>query len=91
MLHVPTIKPVNEKEIEEYCFAHEQVVTIENHQIVTSLGSLVSEIVSNVGNGLRITRMGIPNQWPPGGTLPFIREQLQLDANQLAVRIKDVL
>lgn len=88
ILHVPTLKPVNEKEIAEYCFAHDQVVTVENHQIVTGLGSLVTEIVCNKGRGPRITRLGIPNQWAPGGTLPYIREQLALDAEQLAARIK---
>ena len=91
LLHVPTIKPVNEEEIAEYCFAHDQVVTIENHQIVTGLGGLVAEIVSNIGRGPRITRLGIPNRWAPGGTLPYIRQQLGLDANQLADRIKGVL
>lgn len=91
LLHVPTIKPVNEKEIANFCFSHDQVVTVENHQIVTGLGSLVAEIVSDIGGGPRITRLGIPNQWAPGGTLPYIREQLQLDADQLARRIKDVI
>jgi transketolase len=90
LLHVPTIKPVNEKEIADYCFAHSQVVTIENHQIVTGLGSLVAEIVSGIGGGPRITRLGIPNRWAPGGTLPYIRQQLALDADQLAQRIAEV-
>jgi len=88
LLHVPTIKPVSESEIVEYCFAHDQVVTIENHQIVTGLGSLVTEIVSNIGRGPRITRLGIPNEWAPGGTLPYIRKQLGLDAESLANRIE---
>jgi len=87
VLHVPTLKPVREQEIADFCFAHDQIVTIENHQIVTGLGSLVAEIVSDIGGGPRITRLGIPNQWAPGGTLPYIREQLALDADQLARRI----
>lgn len=87
ILHVPTLKPVNELEISDFCFAHNQIVTIENHQIVTGLGSLVAEIVSNVGNGPRITRLGIPNQWAPGGTLGYIRQQLRLDAEALAAQI----
>ena len=90
LLHVPTIKPVNESEIAEFCFAHDEIVTIENHQIVTGLGSLVAEIVSATGRGPRITRLGIPNQWAPGGTLPYIREQLGLDAAALAKRIAGV-
>ena len=87
LLHVPTIKPVRENEIAEYCFAHDHIFTIENHQIVTGLGSLVAEIVSDIGRGPRITRLGLPNSWAPGGTLAYIREQLELSAGQLAQRI----
>ncbi len=90
LLHVPTIKPVNEKQIADYCFAHDEIVTIENHNIVTGLGGLVAEIVSNIGRGPRITRLGIPDSWAPGGTLPYIRQQLGLDAAQLARRIGEL-
>lgn len=90
VLHVPTIKPVNEAEIADFAFAHDRVVTIENHQIVTGLGSLVAEIVSDIGGGPRITRFGVPNRWAPGGTLPHIRRVLGLDAETLATRIVEV-
>ena len=89
LLHVPTIKPVNEQEIADFCFSHNNIVTVENHQIVTGLGSLVSEIVCDRGGGPKITRIGVPNQWAPGGTLPYIREQLGLDALTLAKRIEE--
>ena len=88
LLHVPTIKPVNEQEIADFCFAHKAVVTVENHQIVTGLGSLVSEIICDRGGGPKMTRIGVPNQWAPGGTLPYIRKQLGLDAISLANRIE---
>ncbi len=89
LLHVPTIKPVREREIADFAFAHNQVVTIENHQIVTGLGSLVTEIVSDIGGGPKIKRIGIPNKWAPGGTLPYIRKQLGLDAETLARRVEE--
>lgn len=89
LLHVPTLKPVNETEIADFAFAHDRIVTVENHQIVTGLGSLIAEIVSDVGGGPKITRLGIPNRWAPGGTLPFIRAQLGLDAETLATRIAE--
>ena len=88
VLHVPTLKPVHESELADFAFAHNQIVTIENHQIVTGLGSLVTEVISNVGAGPRVTRLGLPNQWAPGGTLPYIRGQLGLDASSLANRIE---
>ena len=88
LMHAPTIKPINEREVADFCFAHDRIVTVENHQIVTGLGSLVAEIVSDIGGGPRIERLGVPNQWAPGGTLPFIRAELGLDANALADRIE---
>ena len=88
LLHAPTIKPVNEKEIAEFCFGHDRVVTVENHQIVTGLGSLVAEIVSDIGGGPRVQRIGLPNSWAPGGSLTYIRKQLGLDAGTLADRIE---
>ncbi|MEM9707362.1 MAG: transketolase C-terminal domain-containing protein [Pseudomonadota bacterium] len=88
LLHCPTIKPINEKEVADFAFAHDSLVTVENHQIVTGLGSLVAEIVSDIGGGPRIERIGVPNQWAPGGSLPFIRGELGLDAQSLANRIE---
>lgn len=90
LLHVPTIKPVNRDEIADFAFRHDQVVTIENHNIVTGLGSLVTEIVSDIGRGPRVTRLGIPDTWAPGGTLGYIRGQLGLDAPALAASIEQV-
>lgn len=87
LLHVPTIKPVNDAEIADFAFAHKQIVTVENHQIVTGLGSLVGEIICDLGGGPRVTRLGLPNQWAPGGTMPYIRKSLGLDAETLADRI----
>lgn len=91
LLHVPTIKPVNEQEIIDYCFAHDQIVTVENHQISTGLGGLVSEIVGSVGRGPRITRIGLPNTWAPGGSVKHIRSVFELDAPSLAARIEKVI
>lgn len=88
LLHVPTLKPVDEDELAGFCFAHDEIVTVENHQIVTGLGSLVAEVVADRGRGPRVTRLGIPNRWAPGGTLGYIRGQLGLDAQALADRIE---
>ena len=90
LLHVPTLKPVAEQEIADFAFAHNSIVTVENHQIVTGLGSLVAEIISDVGGGPRVLRLGLPNRWAPGGSLAYIRSQLGLDAGALAQRIAEL-
>ena len=91
LLHVPTIKPVNEQEIIDYCFAHDQIVTIENHQISTGLGGLVSDLTSKVGRAPRITRIGVPDSWAVGVSVGHVRQHLELDTPTLARRIKEVI
>ncbi|NKC13002.1 MAG: transketolase family protein [Gammaproteobacteria bacterium] len=91
LLHVPTIKPVHKEEIIDYCLAHEQIVTVENHQISTGLGGLVSEIIASVGRGPRITRIGVPDRWAPGGSIGHIRKHFGLDAATLATRIEALM
>ncbi len=91
LLHVPTIKPVNEGELADFCNAHTHVFSIENHSIVGGLGGLVAEIVAERGCKARLTRYGVPDKWAPGGTLGYIRKQLGLDAESLARRIKETL
>ena len=90
LLHVPTIKPINEQELVDYCFAHNEIVTVENHQISTGLGGLVSEVTSKVGRGPRITRIGVPDCWAPGGSIHHIRKHFKLDPESLAKRIAEV-
>lgn len=90
ILHCPTIKPINEEEVAAFAFEHDQIVTIENHQVVTGLGSLVTEIISDIGGGPRVTRLGLPNIWAPGGSMTHIRRVLGLDAEALANRIGEL-
>ena len=46
VLHVPSIKPVNQAEIVNAAEKAKTVVTVEEHSIYGGLGSLVAEILS---------------------------------------------
>jgi transketolase len=91
VLHVPTIKPANEDEIDEFCRQHQQVITVENHTIIGGLGGLVAEILATRGAGSRLTRLGVPDTWAPGGSLNHIRKELALDAESIARRVKELM
>lgn len=89
ILHVPTIKPANEDEIWQFCDGRKRLFSVENHNIVGGLGGLVAEVLADHGGGCRLTRLGVPDRWAPGGTLEYIRKQLGLDAVSLANRFKE--
>ncbi len=89
LLHVPTLKPARQEEIWRFCAGRSRVFTIENHNIVGGLGGLVAEVMADHGGGPRLTRLGVPDHWAPGGSLGYIRQSLGLDAESLARRIKE--
>lgn len=90
ILHVPTLKPVRRDEIVEFCAGRPAIVSIENHQINGGLGSLVAEVIAEEGIGCRLRRLGVPDQWAPGGTLPYIRREVGLDAARIAAHVQEM-
>jgi transketolase len=86
-LHVPTLKPFDAEALLEFCEGRSRVVTVENHSIIGGLGSAVAEVLAEAGVGARLTRLGVPDVWAPGGSIGFVRKQLGLDAVGLADRL----
>jgi transketolase len=89
LLHVPTLKPVRHEEIWRFCEGRDRLFSIENHNIIGGLGGLVAEIMADHGGGPKLTRLGVPDHWAPGGSLAYIRKSLGLDAENLARQIKE--
>lgn len=84
VLHVPTLKPLDPAPVEEFCRRFAVVTTIENHSTVGGLGSAVAEVLAEAGAGTRLVRLGVPDVWPPAGSLEYIRGELGLDGPAIA-------
>lgn len=90
ILHVPTLKPAPAAAIRNFCRERNAVVTIENHNIIGGLGSLVAEALTEEGIGARVLRRGVPDIWADNGGIPYLRERLGLTAADLANVVKGV-
>jgi len=67
ILHVPTIKPLDEDFLIEMIKKVSLVVTIEEHIIIGGLGSAVAEIIAErFSSGKKFARVGFPNRFPEG-------------------------
>jgi transketolase len=86
-LHVPTVKPVDVEAVATFCSRFASVVTVENHSTIGGLGSAVCEVVAGRGIATSVRRLGVPDCWAPAGSLPYVREQLGLDARSIAQAI----
>ncbi len=66
VLHVPTLKPLDQKTILEHIASVPVVVTIEEHTLIGGLGSAVAEIIAeaNFSPSKRFKRIGIPDIFP---------------------------
>ncbi len=91
ILHVPTIKPLDTDTVLGFCERYGSVTTIENHARIGGLGTAVAELLSDRGAGVRLHRLGVPDQWAPAGSLDYIRSRLGLDAHGLATTIEAML
>ncbi len=66
VLHVPTIKPLDNRTILKYASRIPVIVTIEEHTVIGGLGSAVAEVMAeaNFPKAKRFKRIGIPDVFP---------------------------
>jgi len=63
VIHLPTVKPLDNQAILDYAASVPVVVTVEEHTIIGGLGSGVAELIAeaNFDPSKRFKRMGIPD------------------------------
>jgi len=66
VLHMPTIKPLDEEALKTFAQDHDALVTVEEHQIVGGLGGAVAEYLSSVAP-IRIERVGMDDVFGESG------------------------
>jgi transketolase len=90
VLHVPSIKPVNEEEIVTASNVVPLVVTVEEHSVLGGLGGLVAEILSEHAPK-KVIRFGIEDRWGESAPNDYLLEEFGLSATKLNERIQKLL
>jgi transketolase len=90
VLHVPSIKPLNDHELVEACEPFSLVVTVEEHNIHGGLGSLVTEILSEHAPR-KVVRVGIQDRWGESAPNEFLLDLFQLSPGRLSERVAQIL
>jgi transketolase len=86
VLHVPSIKPINQEEIVQGCESVPIVFTVEEHTVYGGLGGLVAEILSE-HLPKRVVRFGIEDRWGESAPNDFLLDQFQLSGPRLSEKI----
>ncbi len=82
LLHLPTIKPLDEKAVLELSEHHDLLITVEEHQITGGLGGAVAEYLSGV-RPARIERVGVKNQFGQSGEPEELIKHYQMDKDSI--------
>jgi transketolase len=83
VVHVPTLKPLDEDAIVEAAERTGRVVTVEDHSIIGGLGSAVAEVLSTHRPTL-LHRIGVQDLYAESGTTDELLAKYGLSAGAIA-------
>ena len=91
VINMHTIKPIDEKMINDHIHQKKLVVTVEEHNIIGGLGSAVSEVVSKLTNSPPLLSLGVNDNYSKSGSYKFLKEINGLVPEKIIGSIKNRL
>ncbi len=92
VLHVPTIKPLDEEIIvREAARGGRMVIVAENHSIIGGLGEAVAGLLLRSGVAPAFRQIALPDAFLAAGALPTLHDRYGISAKAMAERIKEWL
>ena len=91
VLHLPSLKPLDEDGLRAEVGGAGLVVTVEEHSVHGGLGSLVAEVLTAAGPAPRIDRIGIGDTWGESAGNDFLLDKHGLSTERIAERVGALL
>jgi transketolase len=90
VLHVPSLKPVDEAALADAARTVPLVVTAEEHSIIGGLGGLVAEVLS-AREPRRLVRIGVEDVWGESAPNAWLLDRHGLTPERVAERVRSAL
>jgi len=92
VLHVPTIKPLDEATIIEQCRRPGRLVIVaENHSVVGGLGEAVATTLMRAGVHPTFRQIALPDAFLDAGALPTLHDRYGISTTSIVASIKSWL
>lgn len=85
------IKPLDETRLHTICKTYSQIITLEDNVIAGGFGSAILEFTSLHHYTIPITTLGIPDSFVEQGSVLELQQQLGLDAQSIAEKLRKAL
>ena len=90
MLHVPTVKPLDEEAVLGAAKRAGRVITVEEHQIAGGFGSAIAEFLAGQ-HPVPIHRIGVQDEFGQSGEPEELLRHYELDALHIADAVRAFL
>jgi transketolase len=93
VVHFPTVKPLDEITLLDYCKKTRVIITVEEHSVVGGLGSAVAELIAEAGftAAKRFKRIGIPDVFPDRyGSQASLMARYGITAEKICTAVKSM-
>ena len=92
VLHVPTIKPLDEASIvREASRSGRMVIVAENHSVIGGLGEAVAGVLMRARVTPEFHQIALPDQFLDAGALPTLHDRYGISTDAIVARIKSLL
>lgn len=83
LVNVHTIKPFDKDGLLALAREHKHIVTVEDHYVAGGLGSVVAETLADAGMGVKLTRLGVQDQFGESGEPAELYEKFGFSGPQI--------
>jgi transketolase len=91
VLHVPTLKPLDEATILAELAKDRLVLTCENHTVIGGLFDAVAHTAVRDGVLRQITPIGLPDEFLDAGALPTLNDRYGVSTTKIAEKVRTLL
>jgi transketolase len=91
VVHVPSLKPLDEDALRTTLQGHHLIVTTEEHSTFGGLGGLVAEVLTAAGPAPRIERIGVNDTWGESASNDFLLNKHDLSPEKITARVRTLL
>ncbi|MCD4678867.1 MAG: transketolase family protein [Bacteroidales bacterium] len=89
-VHMPTIKPIDRKEIVKTAEKLNKIVTVENHSVIGGLGSAVAEVLCEE-HPVKLIRLGFQDCFGETATADYLKDKFGISTSHIKKTIKQNL
>lgn len=88
VVHMPTVKPLDEAAIRQVAGSGRLVVTLENHTVIGGLGQSVAATLAWSGGTANLRSIALPDEFLDAGALPTLHERYGLSTDRIVSAVR---